>query len=369
MVTFLHTADVHLDRAFSGMGMSQGMAVARREELRDVVRRLVELAKEMRVDALTIGGDLFEHERATMDTGNFLRQQFERVQPARVFVAPGNHDPYVPDSLYRRIEWPGNVTIFRTPSFQAVEAASGVTIWGAGHDGPSVRRNLLDGFRVSGQGRHILLFHGSDVGSVPEGKPAHAPFRPEDVTATGADFAMLGHYHGARVREGAGGFAYPGSPEALDFSEAGTHQVFRLDVSEAAVTAELVPFGRVEYATQRIDVGAMASSDEVREAIAGLPLGGAIVRLVMEGVLQADVELDITALYNGCAERFAYLDIVDRTEPGYDFQQLAEESTTKGVFVRLMLGRMERLAGEEWEGARDALVLGLRAFDRKELTI
>jgi DNA repair exonuclease SbcCD nuclease subunit len=367
MVNIIHTADVHLDRAFTGVGMSQGIAAARREELREAVRRLIDLAVESRADVITIGGDLFEHTRVTTDTGNFLRQQFERAAPARVLVAPGNHDPYVADSLYRRIQWPANVTIFDQTEFRPVDVGSSVTIWGACHDGPEMRRNLLEHFRVSGPGAHILLFHGSNMRSVPEGKAAHAPFMPQDVAASGASFALLGHYHGAGIHRD--GFAYPGSPEALDFSEPGDHFVLRLEVTGAEVTPELVPFGRVVYAIEHIDVSSFTSSDELRAAIAALPHEGSLMRVVLEGTLQAEVDLDCAALYNACADRFAYLDLVDQTEAGYDFEQLAEESTTKGVFVRLMLARMERLGGEDWEVARDALVMGLRAFDKRELAV
>ena len=48
----------------------------------------LDLALELGADAVTIGGDLYEHERATQDTGNFLRLQFERLAPARAFIAP-----------------------------------------------------------------------------------------------------------------------------------------------------------------------------------------------------------------------------------------------------------------------------------------
>src|SRR3990172_7544107 len=366
MVTILHTADVHLDRAFSGPGMSQGIAAARRQELREAVRRLVDLALELRAGALTIGGDLYEHERATMDTGNFLRQQFERVAPARVFIAAGNHDPHVPGSLYERVEWPDNVVIFREPRFQPASVVPGVTLWGAGHNGPALRQNLLSAFRVGGQGQHLLLFHGSDTQSVPEGKAAHAPFLPEDVVATGAAFALLGHYHSARLHPQATPvFAYPGSPEPLDFSEEGDHCVLRLDVSPSGVAPQLLPFGQVSYSTRRLDVTPMVTSDEARSAIAGLSGEGGIMRVVLEGQLQPEVDLDVPALYNAFAERFAFLDIVDRTEPGYDFDELAEESTTKGAFVRLMRSRIEGLTGDEAEVARQALVYGLRAFERR----
>ena len=93
------------------------------------------------------------------------------------------------------------------------------------------------------------------------------------------------------------------------------------------------------------------------------------MRVVLEGQLQPEVDLDVPALYNAFAERFAFLDIVDRTEPGYDFDELAEESTTKGAFVRLMRSRIEGLTGDEAEVAQQALVYGLRAFERRELTV
>lgn len=366
----LHTADVHLDRAYAGAGMTASIAAARRQELRDAFRRFIDLALETRADAVTIGGDLYEHERSTLDTGNFIRQQLERLGDMPVLISPGNHDPYVPDSLYRRIEWPRNVTIFSDPRLRAARLP-GVTIWGAGHDAPDLRQNLLEGFRVPNDGAtHLLLFHGSDLHAVPEGKRAHCGFRPEDVDRTGAAFALLGHYHGARLYpDERPRFAYPGSPEALDFSEAGQHSVLRLTIDERGVRPELLPFGEVRYVTQRLDVSAASNSDELRAGIAALGDREAIVRITLEGRLQPEVDLDIRALYNACVERFRFLDLIDHTEPAYAFDDLAEESTTKGAFVRLMQAQIESTAGAEREAAELALRLGLQAFERKEVVI
>jgi DNA repair exonuclease SbcCD nuclease subunit len=367
MLTILHTADVHLDRPFAALGMTSSIAAARREELRESFRRFVDLAIELRADAVTIGGDLYEHGRSTLDTGHFLRAQFERLGATPVLIAPGNHDPVVPDSLWRRVEWPAHVTVFMEPRFRAVALPCGVTVWGAGHDGPELRTNLLDGLRVPDDRTNILLFHGSDLHAVPEGKPAHCGFTPEDVARTGAAFALLGHYHGARLYPpDAPRFAYPGSPEALDFAEAGEHYVLRLDIDETGVRPTLLPFGRVRYVTQQLDVGGLASSDEVRAGIAALGDAEAIVRVVLEGELGQDVDLDVAALYNACAEGFRFLDIVDRTQPGWRLDELAEESTTKGAFVRLM---QARIAGGDPEIAELALTLGLQAFDRREVRV
>jgi exonuclease SbcD len=361
----LHTADVHLDRAYSGAGMTASIAGARRQELRDAFRRFIDLALELRVDAVTIGGDLYEHERSTLDTGNFVAQQLRRLEPTPVLISPGNHDPVAPDSLWRRVVWPDNVTIFTEPRFRAVKLP-GVTVWGAGHDGPDLRQNLLEGFRVPAEGTHVLLFHGSDLHAVPEGKRAHCGFKPDDVARTGAAFALLGHYHGARLTTR---FAYPGSLEALDFSEAGEHCALRLEVGDGAARAELLPLGSVRYVTQTLDVTGMSSSDELRGGIAALGDREAIVRVSLVGELQSEVELDVAALYNACAEGFRFLDLVDRTEPAYSLESLAMESTTKGAFVRLMQSRVEASVGAGRETAELALRLGLQAFERREVVV
>jgi DNA repair exonuclease SbcCD nuclease subunit len=370
MVTILHTADVHLDRAYSGAGMSPAIACARREELRDAFRRFIDLALELGADAVTIGGDLYEHERVTPDTGNFLRRQLERLGDIPVLVAPGNHDPYLPDSLYHRLTWPANVVIFRETSFLPSELPGGLTVWGAAHDAPDLRANLLDGFRVPADGAHILLFHGSDMHSVPEGKTAHAPFSPQDINATGAAFALLGHYHAPRLYPAdAPRFVYPGTPEPLDFAEEGPHFVARLDADTSGVRCRLLPFGRVRYETYSVDVSGMESSDDVRGAIQARGDASLIARVILEGDLHPDVELSVRSLYDACAERFAYLDIADRTHPAYRIEELAEESTTKGAFVRLARARIESMEGAEREIAESALLLGLQAFDRREVQV
>jgi hypothetical protein len=161
-------------------------------------------------------------------------------------------------------------------------------------------------------------------------------------------------------------FGYPGSPEALDFSEEGSHSVLRLEVSDSGVGAERVDFGRVSYRTARLDITRMTTSEEIRSAIADFE-GGGMLRVILAGQLQSDVDLDVAALYNACAEMFDFLDIVDRTEPAYDLDQLCEESTTKGTFVRLMRKKIVCTTGNEREIAEEALALGLRAFDRREL--
>ncbi len=370
MTRILHFADLHLDRSFAGLGMASSEAAKRREELRAALRRIIDLAIEIGADALTVGGDLYEHDRVTSDTGNFLADQFARLERP-VLLAPGNHDPFVPDGLYRRLDWPANVRIFKSSSWEPVQI-NGVTVWGVAHTGPAIRDNFLRELKVERSGTNIALLHGSDVSLAWGEKPAHGPFQREDIELSGADFVLLGHYHGMRLRpEASPRYGYPGSPEPLDFSEEGPHYVFLLDTGGGAVSAQPLPINEVVYQTQTIDVTGMSTSDHVREAIKGLAgevsPSRAITRIILVGQAETELDLDQAALLGACAEYFRYLDIVNRTDIPFDLEQSRDESTTRGAFVRIMEERLS-LASEPESGLlRNALQYGLQAFAGREI--
>src|SRR3989304_866046 len=91
MARILHFADLHLDRSFAGPGMTTAEAGRRRAAL----IRIVDCALDLDVDLLTIGGDLYEHDRTTSDTGRFVAKQFQRLAPREDLVAPGEPEPLV----------------------------------------------------------------------------------------------------------------------------------------------------------------------------------------------------------------------------------------------------------------------------------
>ena len=373
MARIIHFADLHLDSSFASIGMASSESTRRREELRAALRRIVDLALERDVDAVSVGGDFFEHDRATLDTGRFVKAQFERLKPKPVFIAPGNHDPCVADSLYRQIEWPSNVTIFDSMEWNSVRLGD-VEVWGVGHNSPSVRENLLRDLRLDGSRSTIALMHGSDTGALPEGKLAHCPFESGDVDSCGASLLLLGHYHGMRLRPAKSPrWAYPGSPEPLGFDEEGPHYVLLATVEDGVVEVEPIQVNDVNYRTVDIDVTGMTHSDEVRQAISASAGSGGpsrdIVRAILRGLPDLDLDMDTDALHSGAAERFRYLDIVDETEPAFDPGDFLEETTTRGAFVRLI---QERIEGEAQDSDRrerltNALLYGLQAFDGREI--
>ena len=73
-VKLLHFADLHLDAPFAWAPPET--ARLRRRNRRGVLVRILQLADAEQVDAIMCGGDLFEHDRFTPDTVEFLRDSF-----------------------------------------------------------------------------------------------------------------------------------------------------------------------------------------------------------------------------------------------------------------------------------------------------
>lgn len=194
----VHFADLHLDAPFAWAGASGGAARRRRQALRDVLVRIVDLTREVRAEALFCGGDLYEHEHCTPDTAEFLRKTFAELAPVPVYLAAGNHDWYGPHSPYALVEWSHNVFVFSESHLMPVELSDGVTLWGAAHRAPTNTGNLLYDFHTEGCGIHLALFHGSErswLMAQSGGKQPHAAFDTEEIGQSGIHHAFLGHYH------------------------------------------------------------------------------------------------------------------------------------------------------------------------------
>ncbi len=91
MPTFLHTADIHLDSAFSARFDAE-CAAQRRHELIRVVSDMADIAKEL--DIWLIAGDLFDGKNVSAETVAFLKRRFSEMPDTQIFIAAGNHDAF-----------------------------------------------------------------------------------------------------------------------------------------------------------------------------------------------------------------------------------------------------------------------------------
>ena len=356
----LHIADVHLERPFTWLGPDRGRK--RRAELRATLARVVAIAREQNVDALCIAGDLFERENSLPALGEFLAESFGRLGDVPVLISPGDRDYYRRGCLYDQVSWPANVQIFRSATLSPVPVRDG-TVWGCAFEGPDQRSSPLAGLAISDRNLHVGLFH-ADVDGDATG--LYAPINPRDIVGSGLRFAMLGHVHAGRWDE-QHSFAYPGSLEPLDSSEAGPRGAILLDITNSSLRVEWIPVAQRQVLFEEIDISTISTIAEFRRQIARRQPAWehALVSLRLVGVLNGELE-DTDAIRLAFRDELVDLTIVG--EPQEDLTGLARQETTLGGFVRTVGTRIDGAVDDEnrryWSRV---LRVGARAFRGREV--
>lgn len=351
-------SDLHLDTPFAWAGPQ--LARERRQSLRDTLATIVDLARAQRVDALLCGGDLYEHERFSPDTGEFLRNIFASVS-CPVLLAPGNHDWYSAASLYAQLDWPANVHIFTADRLEPYELSDGFTIWGGAHRAPANTDNFLDSFAVDRAGLNVALFHGSETGSFvfqESGKAPHAPFAESQIAAAGLDHALLGHFH--RPKD-AKWHTYPGNPDPLAFGETGDRAAVLATFSDdGTLTRTRFPVASTAVHDVEVTLVGATNTQAVREQVTAKLSGlSGVARVTIRGDVAPELDLRASDLEGLAPAMRAVVVRIEDLRVGYDMAAIAAEKTVRGQFVADVLAD----AALDEQTRRRVLITGLRALD------
>jgi hypothetical protein len=159
--------------------------------------RICALARELQVDAVCSGGNLFQGEPDFVTSG-LLQRAFSSLT-ARVFLVPGRLDWWHPGSIYADLAG-DNVHVFTEPRLRYIGLDPGLTLWGAAHTRP-IAENFLDPDEddISIGGIHLGLFHGcqrddfaADQRDGLTDGPLTAPFETYQVNSVGLTHALAG---------------------------------------------------------------------------------------------------------------------------------------------------------------------------------
>jgi DNA repair exonuclease SbcCD nuclease subunit len=378
MIRFVHTSDIHLDTSFSASGFPARLGDRKREAIRATFRRILEEARLNSVDLILIAGDLFEHDRVTPDTVEFLKQQFRGLGTIRVFIAPGNHDPFIQGSPYSEETWPENVHIFREEEFRAVEIPDlGVRVAGFGFNRTHVPEHHFPKLQPMPPDRiNLVVAHGSDLARVPSGKTSHGPLTIDEVAGKNVRYCALGHYHAQqRLPNPVDGAEvwYSGIPEGRGWDEEGDCAYLLGEVSEERIRIESRTCNQYPLRTLEVNCDEFTSREQIVDAI--LSQGGGalnprtILRVRLLGSVDPRLDLSTSELDARLAEVVLQAFWEDRTEPALDFESIAAENTLRGRFTRTMNDRMEKASGRERAVLERARLYGLQVLLGQEVRL
>lgn len=364
MPKLIHAADFHLDSPFATL--TPELARQRRRECRALPERLAALAREEGAELVLLSGDLFDGAQVYRETIEQLIDALSAI-PARVFIAPGNHDFFSARSPYATLSWPENVHIFRSDTVERVVLDELETVvYGAAFTAPAQERSLLDGFSADardGAYARVMVLHGDLSGT----QPRYDPLDRAQIAASGLDYLALGHTHAFSgvQREGGTFFAYPGCPEGRGFDETGDKGVLCGTVTRGDAALRFVPLAKRRCRILSADV-TDTSPEAALDAALSPDTADDLCRVLLTGETD-ERGIDLAALRERFAARCFYLELRDETSLRRDVWARAEEDSLRGLFLRDLREQLAQ-TDDEAQKARitQAARFGLAALDGRD---
>ena len=357
----LHAADLHLDSPFEGL--PAGKAAVRRQEQRQLLAALAELANREQVELVLLSGDLLDSDNTYFETGEELARSLANIS-APIFISPGNHDFYSPRSPYARLKLPENVHIFSENAVTHVDLPEiGVRVFGAGFT-DTRSAALLENFKANKTDGiyNILCIHG-EVGVR---ESIYNPISEAQLASSGMDYAALGHIHKASGLKKAGNtwYSWPGCPEGRGFDELGEKTVNIVELSDEGCTLRTAAIAGRKYEILRVDV---TGADALLAVHTQLPDDTArdIYRIIFTG--ETDTPPDLRKLEANLGEFFFELQLRDETRLRRNVWEKAGEDTLRGLFLAKLKIKYDAAADDEARRAIEhAARWGLAALDNRE---
>jgi DNA repair protein SbcD/Mre11 len=269
MITFIHTADIHLDSPLKGLETHEDAPV---QEIRKATRRafdnLINLAVEKAVDYVLIAGDLYDGDWKDYNTGLFFADRMGKLFRARirVFIVSGNHD--AASQITRAMPLPENVTLFshKAPGSVVLDDI-GVVIHGQSYAARAVTDNLAAGYPSFHAGYYnIGILHTALTGR--EGHEKYAPCSLDDLTSRGYDYWALGHVHKREIVCEHPWIVFAGSIQGRHINETGAKGATLVTVADDRIMdMETCELDVLRWAVCTIDLSLCDTTETIHDAV------------------------------------------------------------------------------------------------------
>lgn len=355
MAKIIHTGDIHLDSRF--VDFPEDEQRARRESLRNIFSKIVDIANSENVDVLILAGDVFDSCSVRPETADSFLRDLRRAK-CRVFITPGNHDPLTPASPYATLDFPENVHIFSSRNLTPVEIPElSLRIYGAAYTSEVYDERILDGFSVENDElSNIVILHSNLYGE------GYSPVSASEIGRSGADYVALAHIHKPTdvMRECSTHYAYCGCPEARDFGECYDTAVYIGEIEKGDVSLTRRVVSDIRYREETVDA---KDIPDIRTKLP-TPRKKEFLRLTVTGESEALNESEIKDMITS----YKSVEIFDHTTAPRDIWEGIEDDDLRGVFLRKMKLKLDSATtDEEKEKIKLATRFGIDAIENREM--
>lgn len=393
---FIHMADVHFDSPFTVLASRNNLANIRRLEQREAFKRTIEYIKVEKIPFLFISGDLYEQEYIRESTIEYINNLFKTISETRIFISPGNHDPFLSNSFYNTFNWNKNVTIFNS-EIKIIETEE-ADIYGFGFTDFYCENSRIEEIKLKNKNKiNILITHGAlDASKTLDMQ--YNPLNSNKLKEIGFDYIALGHIHKANYENNRNNFIYPGSIISFGFDELGEHgfldikinknnseiknkieenKINNLEIKSKIEKNKInnleeknyekdkieIKFLRADerkFEEESIDISSIKSEEELIEKLDEMNLEEEnFYKIILKGTKK--IELNETRICK-LIQKDMILKVRDKTETGYNIDNLAMQKNLKGIFVKNLLEKLKSDPQEE-DSIKKAMEIGLKLFE------
>jgi DNA repair exonuclease SbcCD nuclease subunit len=371
-IKILHTADIHFDTPFSGMMPKE--ALKSKEELKQVFENIIEITRNNEIDIILIAGDIFDNLSVNKTTLYFIKNSFNKISNVKVFISPGNHDPFNKKSFYSIVDWPTNVHIFKGDMESVILENLNTVVWGTGFNTSHVNKSLLKGTRRIEGYNNIMVIHG-EITTTKEGNE-YNPITEEDIAKSNMDYIALGHRHKfSEVKKIENTYySYSGCPQGRGFDELEDKGVVIIELKEKFIESKFVRTSIRNYYEKEINIEGCFGYSEIRNKIineiANEDRKNNFYKIILKGQISENFTLNEDFLEESLKGEFHFLKVIDKSEIKLDVNQLIQGYSLKSIFVKKIYEKLQSAeTEEEVEIINLALKIGIQSISGDEVKI
>ena len=350
---FIHVADMHFDKPFTILEKN-GLAEKRRLEQRDVFNKMIKHIKENCIDYLFIVGDLYEHEYIRKSTIEYINNSFKEIPNTKIYITPGNHDPYINNSYYSKYNWSENVRIIT--KLQKFEEKD-IDIYGYGFT-DFFSEGIEVPSRLNKQKINLLIMHADLNGSNKE-IGEYNPILESRLKESEFDYIALGHIHKKNMDDLK--MVYPGSMLSGGFDELGSHGMIKGEINNQTkeVETKFITLDNKEFVKQEYDISSIFSEEEIIEKLNSISTEE---DKYYEYILIGDrnIEIDTNKILRNIEDK-KVIKIKDNSKFKYDLEGISKEKNLRGIFVNEFLTQIKE-DGSNKDEILKMIEIGLNAM-------
>ena len=336
---FVHIADLHFDKSFVKLSDKNILGDLRRLEQRKALKKVIEYIKQNKIKYLFISGDLYENKYIRQSTIEYINNLFSEIPETKIYIAPGNHDPYIKNSYYKKFNWNQNVKIFE-PQIEKIETEE-ANIYGYGFGNFYCTNCGIENLKLENNDKiNILVIHGTLDGASLEEKQYNS-ISSKMLKEKGFDYIALGHIHKLNYNtEPNQKIVNPGSLISLGFDELGKHGMIVGELTKNEINLEFIPIDEEEFKEIKIDVTEIISKEELIEKLNNLEIkNNEYIKIILVGNRNFEIdEYEIIKYMQN--ERI--IKIKNQTKIAIDLKKISNENTLTGIFAKEMLEKLKQ---------------------------